>query len=172
MTYIIKYIEGNYRKDYRSYLFFSHRKQWILIIGLLIVSSLIYIISFFPLFNFNIKWIAFSVFILGFVQFTFELINTYFAIKYINETANKFKSCLENLFIESTSIKLSYGKIHYITVFYSQIKKCLILKNVMFIIYKSKKDWPLRINKSEISEAGFSKLTEIFKSKNILIQIR
>ncbi len=40
----------------------------------------------------------------------------------------------------------------------------------MFVIFTSEKEWPLRINKSEISEEGFSKLIDLFKSKKIIIE--
>ncbi|WP_128755374.1 hypothetical protein [Aquimarina sediminis] len=165
MNYTINYSEINYKKDYKNYLFHSRRKQWYPIFGCLLLSGLIFLTSFFPIIEFDIKGIAFASAILGVILLFFELLYTYSALKSINQSSQKFKSGSENLIIEATQIKLSYGKTNYESIFYSQIKRCLILKNVMFIVLKSEKDWPVRINKSEIGEEGFSELIALFKSK-------
>ncbi len=170
MNYRINYSEGNFKKDYKNYLFFSRRKQWYPIFGSLILSGIIFLVSFFPVIEFDIKGISFAFAVLGTVLLIFELVYTFFALKTIYQTAKKFKGGSENLILASTQIKLSSGQINYESIFYSQIKKCLVLRNVMFIIFKSEKNWPIRINKSEISEEGFSELLKLFKSKGIVLE--
>ncbi len=135
MNYIINYSEGNYKKDYKSYLFFNRRKQWYQIFGFLILSGIIFLVSFFPIIEFDIKGIALAIVIFGIVLLIFELIYTYSALKSINQSAKKFKNGSENLIIDSTQMKISYGKTNYESVFYSQIKKVLDFKecNVRYI---------------------------------------
>ena len=169
-TYIIQYSKENYKKDYSKYFLYSRRKYWYQIIGLLILFTLIYFLSLSELFDFNLESVLYPLggLIIGFLLF--EALSIILGMKSINKTAKRFLGGSENLIIESTSLKLTFNKIKSESIFYSQIKECLILKGTLFIIFKNKKEWPARINKSEISERGYLSLIEKLKSKNITIK--
>lgn len=169
LNYTIHHSKENYKKDYKSYLFFSRRKKWYTIYTVFVLAGVIFLASYLIEMDFDIRGIALAFAILGSVLLIFELIFTFSALKAIRKSAAEFNSGAQNLILESTFLKLSYDKIRYETVFYSQIKKCLILKDVLFIIYKSDKEWPLRINKSEMCKQGFSEILKFFQSKNITI---
>ena len=169
MNYKINYRKDDYKKDYKNYIVYDLKKGLFKFSPFLALSVVLFLLSGLNLIEFDLNIIAVTISIFIGIMFFFELLNAYLRLKSLNKSVKTFKSGSENLVIESTQMKLYYGKIHYKPVFFSQIKKCLILDNVLFLVPKSEKDWPTRINKSEISETGFSYLIKLFENKGITI---
>jgi len=170
LNYTLKLSKENYIKDYRNYLAYSRKKHWYFPIGILILSTVLFIISFFFDLNFDIRGVAFALTIFGATFLCFELIHRFKALKSINGSSQVFKFDTENLIIESTQIKISYGKVKYESIFFSQIQKCLMLSDAIFLILKKNEEWPYRINKSEISKEGFSELINNLNRRNIVVE--
>ena len=63
-----------------------------------------------------------------------------------------------NLILESTFIELNqYGRKR--VIFISQLTKCVVISDIIFFIEKKDKYLPIKINKSEMKEGSFQKLT-------------
>ena len=158
-NFIIDLKKDNFLSDYSL---FYKRKNGKTLKQLLIKLTLT--IIFFLLIKTLTDWIIIEAISLGLIvlALNFVLFKIYDILalkKYLKKTINQAQYGKMNLILESTFIELSqYGRKR--VIFLSQLKKCVIISDIIFFIEKKGKYLPLKINKSEMKDGSFKKLTE------------
>ncbi len=172
MNFSVNNNKNNYIKDYKNYLFYIKKKKLYLPLIILVISGVLFLADLLINSEFDFVGIAIYPCFLGLFFLLLEIISTLKALKSINDSANIFKFGVENLIIEPTQLKISSGQVRYETFFLSQITKCLILNNAMFLVFKSKNEWPIRINRLEIGEENFIKLVKFLERRQIKVEYK
>lgn len=78
----------------------------------------------------------------------------------------KFNLILENTFLETSR----YNRKR--VVFFTQLKKCLLINDTLFFIEKNDKYLPVKINKTEMQDGSFERLLEELKKLNLKFEIK
>lgn len=169
MTYRINYKRDNYITDYRNFLFYNENKELKLISICAGIVLILFIIDYLYPENLYVVMAIYGIGVFGLVMFSFYLYSIIYGSYHLKKSAKSIKEGLETITFKSTSIELSHQLKSY-PVFLSQIKECIILKGTLFVVFESKKEWPIRINKSEMDEVGFNQIIKEFEKRQVKVK--
>lgn len=154
MTIKVNFDPEEFVLDFRRYLFHRHLKAIKALFGLFLLWILLLIldnlIDLFPIIRI-LKGGALGALIGLFFVEAIYIINS--LIK-INNAAKHPAYNIDSITFNKRSIDFTCRKGHY-SAFWNSYNYALVIKNTVFIVSKSKKENPIRINKNEVGEGGF-----------------
>ncbi|MFT4602887.1 MAG: hypothetical protein ACI857_003074 [Arenicella sp.] len=175
MTIKVNYNEQEFKKDFKNYMIYMHKRPLIeIVIGILVLLIFILInhlnikehIDFYPeIFQIGIPVLTVGVGIL----LLFEVVYLTIGLIDIHRKASNIPYKDESITFTKTHIEFTW-KTHVFNCFWSSYKKAILLNNSVFLIPKSRKGMPVRINSNEVGRGGFKltldELQQRFKINN------
>jgi len=169
MTYRINYQRKNYLSDYKKFLFYNRKKDFKTIGICAGIVLVLLIIKLLYTENLYLEMAIHGVGFFGLAMFSIYLYSIFYGSYHIKKSAKKLKEGFETITFKSTSIEVSHQLKSY-PVFLSQVKECIIIKDTLFVVFGSEKEWPIRINKSEMDEVGFNQVIKEFEKRQIKVK--
>ncbi|MCZ4410604.1 hypothetical protein O3Q51_17440 [Cryomorphaceae bacterium 1068] len=161
MTIKVRYEADEFKEDFRRYLIYVHKRQWIeILIGSIVLFIFLFVdhlnsveyFNFYPMvFQIGLPAVAVGVGILV----LFEIVYLTTGMIDIQKTASNIPTKDESITLYKTHIEFSW-KSEKFSCFWSSYKKAVLLKNSIFLIPKSRKGMPVRVNSKEVGQGGFS----------------
>ncbi|MDH7444961.1 hypothetical protein [Aquimarina sp. 2201CG14-23] len=97
----------------------------------------------------------------------FKILDILVITKSLNKSLSKITLGKMNLILEPTSLEFNQNGRKRI-VFKSQIAKCILKSDIIFLVEKNQKNLPMKINKNEMTEGSFEKLIDELKLLKII----
>jgi hypothetical protein len=161
MTFKVRYDAKEFKEDFRRYLIYLHKRQWIEILTVSIILLIFLFVdhlnsveyfNFYPLvFQIGLPAVAVGLGILV----LFEIVYLSSGIIDIKKKASNIPIKDESITLYKTHLEFSW-KSEKFSCFWSSYKKAVLLKNCIFLIPKSRKGMPVRVNSKEVGQGGFS----------------
>lgn len=159
------YFISDYKNFYGRSLKISIRNRLMILVLIAVIFSIINIYFYWPI----IESIFFAALIFTAFSLLLKVYNLLFIKKNLIKSKNQFSFGRMNLTIEPTFIELHrYGRKR--VIFISQLRKCILIKNILFFIETDKNIIPLKINKIEMTENSFNRLIATLEKLKIKIE--
>lgn len=168
MTFRISYKKDNYKSDYKNYLLYNKKRDIFILGSCISITFFLFLLKLIIPNNEVVLSLLTGMVIFSIIMFAFEAYQILMILDHINKSSQKLYEGFETITFKSTSIDISH-RTKVFPIFLSQVKECIILKDTLFVIFKNKKEWPIRINKSEMEIVGFNEILKEFKSRQICV---
>ena len=169
MNYIIDYSKENFVQDYNLYLKRNHKKALVYLTLALIVVAVVF---FFVKSSLESDLVEAALFgLLIFITY-FVVLRLYYILttnRKLEKSKKEFCCGKTNIVFDKTFLEVSKADKKR-TIFYSQIKKIVVLDEVMFLVEGKTGYLPLKISRQETSTGAFDQILEKFRVMRIKVE--